>query len=118
MITVGEILVRPFRVGPSSVAIAEGFLQHFDNLDLIEVDHAVAREAARIRAQTDLRMPDALVLSSAIVANCQVLCTNDQSLAAAATRLGVGVCLLSEIEAGDRLASASDRPDRSLTTSP
>ena len=100
MITVGEILVRPFRVGPSAVAVAEGFLRHFAELDLIEIDYAIAREAARIRASTDLRMPDALILSSATVASCDLLCTNDQSLAAAATRLGVGVCLLSEVAAG------------------
>ncbi len=100
MITVGEILVRPFRAGGSAVAVAEGFLQHFAELDLIGIDYAVAREAARIRAGTDLRMPDALILSSATVAACDLLCTNDRSLAAAATRLGVGVCLLGETDAG------------------
>ncbi len=97
MITVGEILVRPFRAGPSAVAVAEGFLQHFAELELIEIDYAIAREAARIRASTDLRMPDALILSSAAFANCDLLCTNDRSLGAAAERLGVGVCLLSEV---------------------
>lgn len=100
MITVGEILVRPFRAGPAGVAVAEAFLQQFAELDFVEIDYAIAREAARIRATTDLRMPDALVLSSATVASCDVLCTNDQSLAAAATRVGVGVCLLSEVAAG------------------
>jgi predicted nucleic acid-binding protein len=99
MITVGEVLVRPFRAGPSAVATAEGFLQHFAELELIEIDYAIAREAARIRAATDLRMPDAMILSSATVANCDLLCTTDRSLAGAATRLGVGVCLLAEITA-------------------
>ena len=99
MITVGEVLVRPFRVGPSAVATAEGFLQHFAELELIEIDYAIAREAARIRASTDMRMPDALILSSATVASCDLLCTNDRSLAGAADRLGVGVCLLSEVAA-------------------
>jgi predicted nucleic acid-binding protein len=99
LITVGEILVRPFRAGPAAVAVAEAFLQQFAELDLVEIDYAIAREAARIRATTDLRMPDALILSSATTANCDVLCTNDQSLAAAATRLGVGVCVLSEVAA-------------------
>ncbi len=99
MITVGEILVRPFRAGVSAVATADGFLQHFAELDLIEIDYAIAREAARIRAATDLRMPDALILSSATTASCDLLCTNDRSLAAAAARLDVGVCLLSEVAA-------------------
>jgi predicted nucleic acid-binding protein len=99
MITVGEILVRPFRVGPSAAATVDGFLQHFAELDLIEIDYAIAREAARVRASTNLRMPDALILSSATVTSCDLLCTNDRSLAAAAGGLGIGVCLLSEVTA-------------------
>jgi predicted nucleic acid-binding protein len=99
MITVGEILVRPFRVGPSAVAIIEGFLQRFAEIELVEIDYVIAREAARIRASTDLRMPDALILSSATAAGCDLLCTNDRSLGGAADRLGIPVCLLSEVAA-------------------
>ena len=100
MVTVGEILVRPFKAGPAPTAIAEGFLRHFSELELIPVDYEVAREAARIRASTDLRMPDALILSSALASSAEVLVTNDRSLAAAAKNLGIGVCLLAEVEAG------------------
>ena len=59
-ITVAEILVRPFRRGPAAVATAEGFLRHFGDLRLIDVTYDIAREGARIRAETDLPMPDAL----------------------------------------------------------
>ena len=77
MVTVGEILVRPFRVGTKAVSIAEGFLGHFADLDLIDVDYAIAREAARIRAVSDLRMPDALILATAMRDGIDRLCTND-----------------------------------------
>ena len=97
MVTVGEILVRPFRAGPSALAIAEGFLRHFAELELIAVDYGVAREAARIRASSDLRMPDALILSSVIAAGADLLVTNDRSLAAAAYRLGIGSCVLGDL---------------------
>src|SRR6266540_6524103 len=50
MVTVEEILVRPFRAGPAAVARAEGFLRHFADITLVTVDYEVAREAARIRA--------------------------------------------------------------------
>ncbi len=100
MVTVGEILVRPFKAGPVVTAIAEGFLRHFSELELIPVDYEVAREAARIRASTDLRMPDALILSSALASSPKVLVTNDRSLSAAAQRLRIEVCLLSEVAAG------------------
>ena len=89
MVTVGEILVRPFRVGTRAVSIAEGFLGHFADLDLVDVDYAVAREAARIRAVSDLRMPDALILATAMRDGIDRLCTNDQRLAAAAAGHGI-----------------------------
>jgi predicted nucleic acid-binding protein len=77
-VTVGEILVRPFRSGEAALATAEGFLRYFGDLRLIEVTYAVAREAARIRADTDLAMPDALIAASAAIADVDVLVTNDR----------------------------------------
>jgi predicted nucleic acid-binding protein len=97
MVTVGEILVRPFRAGPSALAIAEGFLRHFAELELIAVDYGVTHEAARIRASTDLRMPDALILSSAMASGADLLVTNDRSLAAVAHQLGIGSCVLGDL---------------------
>jgi predicted nucleic acid-binding protein len=97
MVTVGEILVRPFRAGPSALAIAEGFLRHFAELQLIAVDYRVAREAARMRAGSDLRMPDALILSSAVASGADMLVTNDRSLAAAAHRFGIESCVLGDL---------------------
>jgi predicted nucleic acid-binding protein len=79
MVTVGEILVRPFRRGPSAVATAEGFLQHFADLRLVPVTYDIAREAARVRAMTDLPMPDALIISSARVIGADLLVTIDRS---------------------------------------
>ena len=76
-VTVAEILVRPFGRGPAAVATAEGFLRHFGDLRLIDVTYGVAREGARIRAETDLPMPDALIVASASVAEIEVLITND-----------------------------------------
>jgi predicted nucleic acid-binding protein len=79
MVTVGEILVRPFRRGSAALATAEGFLQHFADLRLVPVTYEVAREAARLRALTDLSMPDALIVSSARVIGADLLVTNDRS---------------------------------------
>ena len=78
-VTVAEILVRPFRSGAASVATAEGFLRHFADLRRIDVTYDVAREAARIRAETDMPMPDALILASAVVAGIELVATNDRS---------------------------------------
>jgi predicted nucleic acid-binding protein len=79
MVTVAEILVRPFRRDPAAVAIAEAFLQHFGDMRLVPVTYEVAREGARLRASTDLPMPDALIIASALVAGADVVVTADRS---------------------------------------
>lgn len=79
MVTVGEILVRPFRRGPTAVATAEAFLQHFADIRLVPVTYDVAREGARLRASTDLPMPDALIIASALIVGADALVTNDRS---------------------------------------
>lgn len=96
MVTVHEILVRPFRSGPAAVAIAEGFLRHFAEIRLAEVTYDVARESARIRASTGIRAPDALIVATALEAGIDVLVTNDRSLGAATESMAphVKVCLL------------------------
>ena len=96
-VTVGEILVRPFRAGQPAVAVAEGFLRHFAQLELIAVDYVIARRAAEIRAATHLRMPDALILASGMERAVDRLVTNDQSLAVAARDLSLACCVLSEV---------------------
>jgi predicted nucleic acid-binding protein len=78
-VTVGEILVRPFRRGTAAIATAEGFLRHFGDLHLIHVTYEVAREGARIRALTDLAMPDALIVGSASATGTDIVVTNDRS---------------------------------------
>lgn len=97
MVTVEEILVRPFRRGTATVATAEGFLRHFADIRLVEVGYDIAREAARIRAATGLRTPDALIIATALVIEADMLVTNDRSWSAAveAVAPGLRLCLLS-----------------------
>jgi predicted nucleic acid-binding protein len=76
-VTVTECLVRPFRAGPSAVATAGTFLRHFSNLRVRPIDHEVATEAARVRAMTGLRTPDALVIATALVEGIATLVTGD-----------------------------------------
>ena len=111
MITVAEILIRPFRAGPTAVARAEGFLRHFADIKLLDVDYDVARAAARIRAATGMRMPDAIILASVVVAGIDVLVTNDRAwknrvpLYTPAQR----VCILADVGRRARRAELSSR---------
>jgi predicted nucleic acid-binding protein len=79
MVTVAEILVRPFHRGPAAVATAEAFLRHFADMRIVPVAYEVAREGARLRASTDLPMRDALIVASAIIAGADVVVTADRS---------------------------------------
>lgn len=91
MVTVEEILVRPFRRGSAAVATAEGFLRHFAEIRLVDVTYDIAREAARIRAETGLRTPDALIVATALVIEADILVTNDRSWPAAVETLASGL---------------------------
>lgn len=100
MITVTELLVRPFRAGAASVAIIEGFVGHFGNLQLLPIDYATAREAARIRAATGLPTPDSIIAAAFVVGGQDVLLTNDSLWP---TRLegvvaGRPICVLQDLQ--------------------
>jgi predicted nucleic acid-binding protein len=66
-VTVTECLVRPFRSGPTAVAVAQTFLTHFPNVRIRTIDAELGTEAARVRALTGLGTPDALVIGTAVV---------------------------------------------------
>jgi predicted nucleic acid-binding protein len=83
MITVTETLVRPFEREPAALATAETFLRHFGPMRLVDVTYEIAREAARIRAESKLRTPDALVLATALVSGATIVVTNDMGWRAA-----------------------------------
>lgn len=93
-VTVAEILVRPFRTGEAVVAIAEGFLRHFADLRIVPIDYQVAREGARIRASTNLPMPDALIIASARAGDADVLITGDRSWRTKLIDLALGMEIL------------------------
>ena len=61
---------------------------------IVPVDYEAAREGARIRAATNLPMPDALIIASAQVAQVDVLVTSDRSWRTRVADLAIGVEIL------------------------
>jgi len=53
------------------------FLTCFPNLRILPLDIALAREAARVRASTRLRMPDAIQVAAAYLCGADAIVTND-----------------------------------------
>ena len=77
-ITLAECLIHPFRLGLAQFEsdfrelILEG-----PNTLFMPINEQVGIEAARIRARTNLTLPDALQASAAIHSACDALLTND-----------------------------------------
>ena len=94
-ITVTEALVRPMRAGSTSaIGLVETFLGSFPNLSVLPITHAVAREAASIRAAMALRAPDAIVLATAIASGSRTVVANDGRWAPAIEHADLGLQLV------------------------
>jgi predicted nucleic acid-binding protein len=96
VISLIEVLVRPFALGQTDLASEyRDLLLNSRNLVLHPVDAEVATLSATIRAQHGLKVPDALVAATGIANECDCLVTNDPAF----NRLnGIRVLLLSDFE--------------------
>jgi predicted nucleic acid-binding protein len=85
-----ECLVSPHRRGPQAVAVVDRFL---DSLParVEPADRSIAGAAAALRAAhgTSLRLPDALVIATAIVRGADRILTTDAGWPAVAVRVEV-----------------------------
>jgi predicted nucleic acid-binding protein len=77
VVSAAELLVRPYRQGAPELTLMHTFLASFPNLTLLPVDLAVATQAATLRAVTGVRMPDAMILASALLSGCEAIVSND-----------------------------------------
>ena len=76
-LTVAEILAGPYRhEDPSRLEVVRDFLEGLPNAAIQPLDLAVADRAAWIRMY-GLRMPDAIVMATALVLGADALVTND-----------------------------------------
>lgn len=93
----GEILVDPAKRGTQREVAFD--IMDMPGLQLRSVDFLVAAEAARIRSEIGLRMPDAVVVATGVLTGSQILVTNDQRMAAAVPQVvpEMQVVLLSDL---------------------
>jgi predicted nucleic acid-binding protein len=77
-----ELMVRPVREQDLGfLARLNLFLRHEPNIVVRSVDRQVARTAARVRAQTLMATPDALIAATAEVEACDAIIGNDAAFA-------------------------------------
>ncbi|GJL53494.1 MAG: hypothetical protein NPIRA02_06260 [Nitrospirales bacterium] len=75
-----ELLVPAFRAEDlSSAQEVFRLVSHFPHLELIEVTASIAYNASRIRAESSLRTPDSLNLTTALMEQVDWFVTNDKA---------------------------------------
>jgi predicted nucleic acid-binding protein len=80
-ITLVECLVQPFKAKSLELAARYKALFHdFPHLSVIPVTDDIAERAAWLRAQYQIKTPDALQLATAFVTDSHVFLTNDEAL--------------------------------------
>ncbi len=72
-----ETLVRPIREGNAGLANAYDELLTAGEVSLIPVTTSILRAAAELRANHNLKTPDAIHAATAIASNCDYLVAND-----------------------------------------
>ena len=86
VISEAELLVKPFRTGiTATVEAVMLFLDEFPNLKVIPVSREISRQAAKIRADLDMGLPDAIILATALNTQSDFLLGNDLKLMRKAT---------------------------------
>jgi predicted nucleic acid-binding protein len=81
VLTLMEITALPWREHRPSVARRyEALLVNFPHLEIADVTRAIARQAARLRAEYNLRPADALQIATALQLGGTALVTNDRQL--------------------------------------
>jgi predicted nucleic acid-binding protein len=79
VITVAEVLVKPMKTSNNLlVNQIMNFLDTFPNLHVVDIEKSIAIEAAKIRGKTGLKMPDALIISSAKALGCAIVGADNQ----------------------------------------
>jgi predicted nucleic acid-binding protein len=95
-LTLAECLVRPFRSSPAAAAAVHAAISGLPSVTIADVTPSVAHEAARIRARTGLRLPDATILATATTSAIDHVVANDARWLSAieAARLPLTLCHL------------------------
>lgn len=95
VISLIEVLVHPLKHGDERLASQyhDALLSH-PHLTTLPVNYSIAQLAAELRAEQNLKTPDALQLATALKANAHCLLTNDRDFGDTA---GIEIVTLREL---------------------
>lgn len=78
-VAIAEVLAGPFKHGED--VLAKRYENALSNFDVVPVSQDIAVAAARLRASTGLRLPDALQAATALEVDAVALVTHDRDFA-------------------------------------
>lgn len=79
-LTLGEVLTQPISQGDTRLAELYEEKLGSPGVHLLDFDRVAARNYARIRLDKSIKAPDAMQLSMAAAARCDLFVTNDERL--------------------------------------
>lgn len=80
-LTLLEVLVVPYRAGDLALAERyEALLTRSRGIRLVELTGELLKTAAKLRASSNVKTPDAIQLASALGSECKTFLTNDRRL--------------------------------------
>ncbi len=77
-VAAAEILVGALRAGVEKGLAAQGFLSRYPNMTIEPVTFEIAVDAAQVRALTRLRLPDSIIIATAIARGADALVHGDK----------------------------------------
>ncbi|MUG97189.1 PIN domain-containing protein [Scytonema sp. UIC 10036] len=94
-LSLAEALVKPFQnQNLTQQQIYKQFISNSQNLSVIPVSRDILIEAAQLRANVNIKLPDAIHAATAMLTQCSTFITNDQRFQSLP---GISVVLLSQI---------------------
>ena len=76
-----ELLTKPYRLKDhDQISMFEGFISSLPNTKIYPIDYNIAKVAASLRGDYNLRTPDSIILSTALSSRSDAFITNDISL--------------------------------------
>ena len=81
-LTLAECLVRPLQLGAAdAISAFEQSIRTRPRLTVVPITRAILVEAARVRAVSAARLPDAIHIATSRAEHCEAFVTNDRQLA-------------------------------------
>lgn len=77
VVTEAELLVRPHREGDTEAIERIAGLLSEDGIHVFALGRPAARSAAELRARHGLKLPDAIIVATALAAGCDAIVGND-----------------------------------------